>query len=392
MKKILFVVEAMGGGVFTYIVSLSKELADYFQVTVAYSVRRQTPEDFGKYFDERIELIRVKNFVRRIEPGKDIAAFKELKDIARQVRPDIIHMHSSKAGAIGRFAFNGFKYRLFYSPHGYSFLMKNYSTGKRLLFKAIERAAALTRCTTISVSEGEHRETLKFTHRAFYVNNGIDINELERELRGDEGRAAETERSNSNKEFIVYTLGRICYQKNPELFNDIALSCPEIHFKWVGDGDARHLLTAPNIEVTGWLNRGEALRRSMSGSVFILTSLWEGMPMSLLEAMYLKKLCIVSDCIGNTDVVEEGENGYICKSAEAYASLIRQAKNNPKGFEEIREHAKKDVMLKFNSRVMAQGYKDIYERALCRGYRRKPKDEDMPVFGELCLRRDRGVS
>ena len=59
-------------------------------------------------------------------------------------------------------------------------------------------------------------------------------------------------------DFTVFTLGRICYQKNPMLFNDIARALPEIHFLWIGDGEMREELTSPNIEITGWLDRKNA--------------------------------------------------------------------------------------------------------------------------------------
>lgn len=55
---------------------------------------------------------------------KDIVAFFEIRRIASEIKPDIIHLHSSKAGALGRFAFNGKRVPLFYTPHGYSFLMR----------------------------------------------------------------------------------------------------------------------------------------------------------------------------------------------------------------------------------------------------------------------------
>ena len=64
MKKLLYIVEAMGGGVFTYIVDLTNGLADFFEIFIAYAVRPQTPVDFRKKFDKRIHLIEVQNFVR----------------------------------------------------------------------------------------------------------------------------------------------------------------------------------------------------------------------------------------------------------------------------------------------------------------------------------------
>ena len=204
-KKILYIVEAMGGGVFTYIVDLANELVNKYDMYIAYAVRKQTPKNYKDYFDKRIHLIEVKNFGRAINPTKDIAAFFEVKKIAAEVKPDVIHLHSSKAGAIGRVAFDG-KIPMFYTPHGYSFLMENYKPMKRRMFKLIESVCAKRNCTTISCSVGEHQESLKLTKRATYVNNGINMAELQEII----DKTEEVEHP-----FTVYTLGRICYQKNP---------------------------------------------------------------------------------------------------------------------------------------------------------------------------------
>ena len=170
-KRILFVAEAMGGGVFTFLVGLCNELAEYYDIYVAYGIRSQTPDDFRKYFDDRIRLMRVRNFERSIDPRHDLGAFLELRKIADKVKPDLIHLHSSKAGALGRWAFNGKKIPLFYTPHGYSFLMSNYNVTKRLSYRMVEKLSAIRSCTTISCSEGEHRETLKLTKNARFVKH-----------------------------------------------------------------------------------------------------------------------------------------------------------------------------------------------------------------------------
>lgn len=226
-KKILYIVEAMGGGVFTYIVDLANELVNSYDMYIAYAVRKQTPENYKDYFDKRIHLIEVKNFGRAIDPAKDIAAFFEVKKIAAKIEPDVIHLHSSKAGVIGRVAFNG-KIPTFYTPHGYSFLMENYKPMKRRMFKLIESVCAKRNCTTISCSVGENQESMKLTKCATYVNNGINMAELQEII--DKTEKVE-------HPFTVYTLGRICYQKNPTLFNEIAESLPDAKFVWIGDGE-----------------------------------------------------------------------------------------------------------------------------------------------------------
>lgn len=349
-KKILFIVEAMGGGVFTYIVDLANELVIEYDMYIAYAVRKQTPENYRDYFDKRVNLIKVKIFERSIDLIKDLKAFFEIKRIAREAQPDIINLHSSKAGALGRFAFDGKSVPLFYTPHGYSFLMKNHSALKRLIYRKVETVCGKRNCTTISCSEGEHQETLKLTKNAAYVSNGININELQK-MMDSVGKIKE-------HSFTVFTLGRICYQKNPKLFNEIAMALPDVKFMGIGDGELRDELTAPNIEITGWVERELALRHSMNGDVFLLTSLWEGLPISLLEAMCMKKLCVVSDVIGNRDVIHNDINGYVCHNADEFVRTIKSLQG--KNISGLIEKAYSDILIQYNITVMANKYSEIY--------------------------------
>lgn len=351
-KKILYVVEAMGGGVFTYIVDLANELVNDFDMYIAYAVRPQTPSNYKDYFDKRVHLIEVKSFCREIKLAQELKAIKEVKEIAEEINPDIIHLHSSKAGVIGRIAFNGKDIPLFYTPHGYSFLMQNYKPAKRMMFKAIETVMAKRNCTTISCSPGEHEETLKLTKRAVYVNNAINVNELEKQL-------AEVEKV--DHPFTVFTLGRISYQKNPSLFNSIAEAMPDIRFLWIGDGELKDELKSKNIEITGWVERQKALELSKNADVFLLPSLWEGLPISLLEAMYMKKLCVVSNVIGNRDVIHNGDNGYVCSSVNEYVAAIKERK------EKYIEKAYQDLLENYETKIQAKRYEEIYMSVTNRG-------------------------
>ena len=350
-KKILYIVEAMGGGVFTYIVDLVNELVNKYDMYIAYAVRKQTPKNYKDYFDKRIHLIEVKNFGRAIDPAKDIAAFFEVKKIAAEVKPDVIHLHSSKAGAIGRVAFNG-KIPMFYTPHGYSFLMENYKPMKCKMFKLIELVCAKRNCTTISCSVGEHRETLKLTKRATYVNNGVNMAELQEII--DKTEVVQ-------HPFTVYTIGRICYQKNPMLFNAVAEAFPNIKFIWIGDGELREELKSKNIEITGWADRATVIKYTVNADVFLLPSRWEGLPISLLESMYMRKACVVSNVIGNRDVIHDGENGFVCSSVEEFIKAIKKAQT---GTESLTEQAYQDILNIYNTKVMAKQYGKKYEEAI----------------------------
>lgn len=349
MKKILYIVEAMGGGIFTYIVDLANELVNEFDIYIAYAVRPQTPSNYKSYFNKKIHLIEVKNFCREINPQKEIAALKEVKKIYNKIKPDVIHLHSSKAGAIGRIAFDGNKIPLFYTPHGYSFLMENYNPLKRYIFKMIEKQCARRNCMTISCSIGEHKETLKITNNATYINNAINTSDLNEKLKNV---------NNEAHPFTVFTLGRICYQKNPSFFNEIAEAMPNTKFLWIGDGELRDKLKAKNIEITGWVNRKEGIQKSMNADVFILTSLWEGLPISLLESMYMKKLCVVSNVIGNRDVIHNNKNGYVCNSVDEFVKAIKENKI------EYREQAYKDILEKYDTKIQAKQYAHIYRERI----------------------------
>ena len=350
-KKILYIVEAMGGGVFTYIVDLANELVETYDMYIAYAVRKQTPKNYKDYFDKRIHLIEVENFDRAINPAKDVAAFFEVKKIVTNIKPDVIHLHSSKAGVIGRIAFNG-KIPMFYTPHGYSFLMEDCNPMKRKMYKLIESVCAKRKCTTISCSAGEHKETLHLTKRATYVNNGINMAELQDIIDATE---------KVQHPFTVYTLGRICYQKNPTLFNAIAEALPDIRFVWIGDGELREELRSSNIEVTGWVNRVEAIKYAVNADVFLLPSRWEGLPISLLESMYMKKTCVVSNVIGNRDVIHTSKNGFVCSNVDDFVKAIREAQV---GTDNLAEQAYEDILEKYNTKVMAQQYSKRYEEAI----------------------------
>ncbi len=357
--RLLFVVEAMGGGLFTYIVELANKLTDKYEVFIAHGLRPQTPKDYADYFDDRIHLIRVESFDGiSNHPLRAFKAVSELKRIAVEVKPDVIHMHSSVAGAVGRIAFRHAGMPKFYTPHGYSFLMSNYSFLKRTVFHSIEKLCAKTDCTTISCSEGEHRETLKLTRRAEYIDNGVSIDELDRML----GTTLNGE--SSQKHPVFFTIGRICYQKGSGLFNQIAEQFPDVHFVWIGDGEEKDLLTSANIEVTGWLTRSEVIRRASDYDVFLLTSLWEGMPMSLLEMMYLKKLCIVSNSIGNRDVIRDGKNGFLCSDAEAFIKRMEEYLRDQIDTQSITDEAQKDILSRYNTNISSQKYAALYDRAM----------------------------
>ena len=231
-KKVLIIVESFGSGVFNFLVDLVNGIDKEFDVVIAYGLREETLSNFKDYFGKNIKFIQVENFTRSINPKKDFKALKEIRKIVKEEKPDIVHLHSSKAGILGRLAVNGNKIKMFYNPHGFSFLKKDDSKLKRGIYWTIEKLTACIngKCVIVGCSKGEYKEAKKLNKRAICINNGIDIKKLAMETDDIKLKGIDYEN------LKICTIGRIGYQKNPEMFNKIAESFPKIQFTWIGEG------------------------------------------------------------------------------------------------------------------------------------------------------------
>ena len=175
--KMVHVVEAFGGGVYSFLVDLLNNIIDDYDITVIYALREQTPPNFLEDFDPRIKFIHSK-FLQRSIGINDLKALFEIRKLINNIKPEIVHCHSSKAGLITRVGINTKKYKTFYTPHGYSFLMQDCSKIKRFIYKAIEKMGTMNHSTIVACSKGEYEESLKFTKSATYVSNGVNLDKL----------------------------------------------------------------------------------------------------------------------------------------------------------------------------------------------------------------------
>ncbi len=352
MKKILMVCEAFGGGVFTYVSQLCNDMCDEFDVYLAYAIRPQTPENYRDFLDKKVHLIEVKNFSAKglTNIVNDVKVIRELRAIEEEVKPDVIHLHSSVAGGIGRLAFKGKNNTVVYTPHGYAHILMGGGT-KCKVYGVIEHILGIiSNAITLTCCESEDEIAKGLTRRTAYIETGVNLADLSASLDGIEPIR--------NEKFTVFTLGRACVQKQPQLFNQIAELVPEARFVWIGNGELENLLTAPNMEVTGWKPRKDALAMAKGADAFILCSLGEAIAMSLIENMYIKKLILVSNVMGNKSVIHDGINGYVCNTAEEYAARIKAAMKDFPG--ELPERAYQDVLEIYNTEVMKKKYVKFY--------------------------------
>lgn len=352
-RKVMHIVEGFGGGVYTFLVDLCNKSVEKYDITLVYSKRPQTPENFKKDFDERINLIEL-DMNRSISPIKDIKNLFSLIKMIKGYRPNIIHLHSSKAGVLGRISGKLLGYndkQILYNPHGYAYLQRDASAAKRKIYFLIEKTMSHIGGTVIAVSKSEYEETLKFTEKAKRVDNAINEEDIDRYI----------DENVTRDRLVIGTVGRICYQKNPKVFNDIANAFSDVDFVWIGDGELKESITSSNIEITGWCKREEVIKRLNDIDIYIQTSLWEGLPIALLEAMYMGKVPIVSNVIGNKDVILQGENGFLAKTTDEFIQFVKLMLNDSDKYKKMSINSKKFIQENHLIKDMIRKYHKIYE-------------------------------
>lgn len=324
--NVFHVIEALGGGVYSYFCDLTQVFgADpRVQTTIIFNDQRAEiiPENIKKDFHPNVKLIKVA-MPEPISPIQDYKSLKVLQQLFTTHKPDVIHLHSSKAGVLGKIAAKKAKSKalLYYTAHGYSFLRKDISPLKVFLFKTIEKfMASYHQCTTIACGDTEFKEAQQLHSQVRLIRNGVPFNVIKKH-----------KKEHNNQRLSVGILGRITHARNPKMFNEIALSLPDVDFIWIGDGILRHEITAPNIQVTGWfMNRNEGINHLNQLDVYMQTSLWEGLPIAVLEAMVFEKPVIATNVIGNRDVVLSGQTGYLIDSVQDAITAINQLRSKEK--------------------------------------------------------------
>jgi glycosyltransferase involved in cell wall biosynthesis len=329
MKKILHIVESFGGGVFnqlqTYVNALENGSAEIY---IAYSKRDDTPNDFKEYFPKNTHFFHT-DLTRNVNISKDTQGLIVILRIINIVQPDIIHLHSSKAGFIGRatLLFNSnirSKPVVFYTPHGFYFLNDDIKPIKKLFYQYLETLATFFGGTIVACSKSEAdvaRRQLR-AKNVVVIENAIDSQMFECKEYG----------MYKKNTLRIGTSGRLCVQKNPLMFADLAnkMKKRNIQFTWIGDGDEgfKKHLEDMNVFVTGWLKRDEVPRHLSSLDVYVQTSRWEGMPLSVMEAMASGLPAIVTGAVGNRDVVNHGETGFIASTIDEMIHYIEKYKED----------------------------------------------------------------
>ena len=352
--KIVHVMECFAGGTFNFLVDLTGELSNEEHIVIYGTNRENTPKNFKELFNKNVKFTEWKTAQREMKPLKDIKALWELYTILKKIdNIDIIHLHSSKAGFLGRIGsfLLDKSSRTIYTPHAISFLRLDVSPKKRKIFIWMEKFASFFGGKIVACSQSE-KEAIEEQgiKNVTFINNGIKPLQIEKKV-------------NTSNKMTIISVGRLSIQKNPKLFNDIALEFndnPNVQFIWCGDGELKSELTSPNIKCTGWIERKELENYLSNADIYLSTSLWEGLPLSVLEAMSIGLPMVLSNCVGNRDLVEN--NGFLYNNKIEAIKIINDFRENNKLIIFKGKKSKEIFFKKFDLKNMSKKYCYLYKK------------------------------
>lgn len=216
----------------------------------------------------------------RVFSDGHLARIRDVAAAYREIRPDIVHAHSSYAGFYVRSCPPVPTGRIVYSPHCYAFERTDVALPVRYGFRLAETLLASRTGVVAAVSprEAELAARLRGGQRVVYVPNVVP----------ETPAAVEPREPGDRPGLVAVSVGRVCAQKDPAFFAAAARASDEsIRWVWIGDGDPalRRVLQDAGVVVTGWLAREEALALLGTADVYVHTASWEGAPISVLEAV-----------------------------------------------------------------------------------------------------------
>jgi glycosyltransferase involved in cell wall biosynthesis len=303
---------------------------------------------------------------RKLSFMNDVKALWQMLKIIRREKPDVIHCHSAKGGTLGRIAGFLTGVRTLYTPHAFSFL----STPNKIvrsIYLMIERATSFN-SYLLACSESECQIGLKQVKydnaHALVWHNAIPCVE---------------ERCDSpipaKGKYVCY-MARPCYQKNPfflvKVIKAVHERMPELGFCLLGVGfhspNANDLKTEIDkagvgdcVTVFPWLSHEECLNYIRGAELYFSVSRYEGMSLSVLEAMSLGKAIVASNVFGNCDCIDNGRNGYLLPfDANLFADAIIQLVQDDDLRHSFEQESRKIFLQRFSIDRCISSLNDIY--------------------------------
>ena len=351
MINICHVVESSAGGVLSVISDSINILQEHFgneiQFTILYSERDDTPGDIKDVF-RGVTLIKLQMGSRAVEK-EDFRTVNKLRKEFKKF--DIIHLHSSRAGFLGRIALLTMskKPACFYSPHAFGFLNQDFSKHKRAFIWITEFILAkLSGARYIACGDSEYNIALRISKNTYLVENGIPPLRFK------------TKSKHEDRGFYVASSGRNALQKDPCYFTRIANQNknPRVKFLWVGKINGGEKVLS-----TGWVDRLRVYDYISECDIFLSTSLWEGLPVIGIEAMMLGKPLLVRDTSSFIDLVQHEVNGFIFSTVSEANYYIDKLSQSPELVNEMGLSSRKIALENFTANNFLK-LMDLYSSSL----------------------------
>jgi glycosyltransferase involved in cell wall biosynthesis len=295
--------------------------------------------------------------------------------IFRRERPDIVHTHSSKAGILGRLAARAAGVPVIvHTFHGFGFT-PNQKRPVRGFYVLLERLVARVTTAFIAVSRANVEEALArgigARDRFHLIRSGVRLGDYRALVRDREMTLGLRLAPGLP---LITTVGPFKPQKNLGDFLEAAVLVrrerPDARFLIVGDGQGRSALEEQRrrsdlercVFMPGWRwDIADILRRT---EVFVLTSLWEGLPRALVEAMSAGVPSVVNDVDGCRDVIRDGRNGFLTPPGrpDLTAARILALLRDPAAAGLIGERARASIGDEFDLDGMVRAQEELYER------------------------------
>jgi glycosyltransferase involved in cell wall biosynthesis len=381
------------GGPSLNVTLLSTELKPEFETMLLVGKKDPLEKDAG-YIAEQLGItpIQITEMRRSIQPVNDIRAYFRIKKIIKEFKPDIVHTHASKSGAIGRLAASSCGVRLIvHTFHGHVF-HSYFSRTISNLIVSFERYLAKKTDVIIAISEVQRQELAEIykiapSRKICVIPLGFNLEKYNI----DQERKRVVFRSKygfENTEIVIGIIGRIVPIKNHEMFVEVAAlvrktSAKNVRFAIVGDGESlpvieskctqlglsySYYLSRPgsktDVVVTSWETEIDQVLAGLD--IVVLTSYNEGTPVSLIEAQAAHKPVVSTDVGGVKDVITHGENGFLTRvnDVPSFAGYVKMLVEDKALRDSMGSTGFSTVINRFSSKRLIRDVKALYFRFL----------------------------